>query len=287
MVLSNVKWKLLFATLGGGAMLHLVLAACGQSGSSVAQCQTGNCNNGSSSGGGGLAPSGAILAFGGSAAPDGWLICDGSSVSRTQYASLFAAVGVAHGSGDGATTFNLPDYQGRFLRGVDHGSGRDPNASARTAAHPGGNVGDEVGSIEGDAYSMHTHPVTDPGHKHGIADPGHAHNVSDPGHAHGVSDPGHQHGVSAGQYYTYYNGSTCAGENFGFTNGGGTCFDVSPGTGASGTNISIQGSATHVSIDGAPTGITVSPQVTGISVSASGSAETRPINADVVWIIKT
>jgi hypothetical protein len=269
-MLVQVRPRLVLAMLASAAALHLVLAACGQSSSNTAQCQSGNCNTGSSSGGAGPAPSGAILAFGGSTAPDGWLICDGSTVSRTQYSSLFAAIGVAHGSGDGATTFNLPDYQGRFLRGVDHGAGRDPDAATRTAAHPGGNVGDEVGSLEDDAYASHTHGVTDPGHSHG---------VSDPGHAHGVNDPGHQHGVAAGQYYAYYNGSTCSGENFGFTNGGGTCFDVSPGSGAS---------ATHVTIAGAQTGIAVDSQTTGIGVSASGaSTETRPVNADVVWIIKT
>jgi microcystin-dependent protein len=269
-MLVQVRPRLVLAMLASAALLHLVLAACGQSSSSVGQCQSGNCGSGSSSGGGGLAPSGSIVAFGGSTAPDGWLICDGSAVSRTQYASLFAAIGVAHGSGDGATTFNLPDYQGRFLRGVDHGTGRDPDAATRTAAQQGGNVGDEVGSLEGDAYATHTHGVTDPGHGHG---------VTDPGHSHGVNDPGHQHGVSAGQYYTYYNGSTCAGENFGFTNGGGTCFDVNPGTGAA---------ATHITIAGSGTGVTVDSQVTGISVVASGAAtETRPINADVVWIVKT
>jgi microcystin-dependent protein len=266
----QVRPQLVLAMLASAAALHLVLAACGQSSSNTAQCQSGNCNTGSSSGGAGPAPSGAILAFGGSTAPDGWLICDGSTVSRTQYPSLFAAIGVAHGSGDGATTFNLPDYQGRFLRGVDHGTGRDPDAATRTAANLGGNVGDEVGSLEADAFASHTHGVTDPGHSHG---------VSDPGHAHGVNDPGHQHGVAAGQYYTYYNGSTCSGENFGFTNGGGTCFDVNPGSGAA---------ATHVTIAGSQTGVTVDSQITGVGVSASGaSTETRPVNADVVWIIKT
>jgi microcystin-dependent protein len=69
-------------------------------------------------------------------------------VSRTTYANLFAAIGTAHGSGDGVTTFTLPDYRGRFLRGVDEGAGRDPDAPSRTAPSPGGNSGDAVGSIE-------------------------------------------------------------------------------------------------------------------------------------------
>jgi microcystin-dependent protein len=266
MTMTNVKWKLTLATLGGAAALHLVLAACGQTSSPVAQGQA----SGSSSGGAGLSPSGAIVAFGGPVPPDGWLICDGSAISRTQYASLFGVIGVAHGSGDGVTTFNLPDYQGRFLRGVDHGTGRDPDAATRTAAQAGGNAGDEVGSLEGDAYAKHDHPLTDPGHDHA---------VKDPGHAHGVTDPGHQHGVTAGQYYTYYNGSTCAGANFDLGSGTEACFDVNPGTAAAGTNVSIQGSATGITVAGAQTGITVAPSGT--------TSETRPTNAAVVWIIKT
>src|SRR5580692_10411038 len=133
---SEARLKLALATLAGAAALHLVLAACGQPSSSPAQCQTGNCGGGSAQSGPGLAPSGAVMAFAGASAPEGWLVCDGSAVSRTQYATLFAAIGTAHGSGDGTTTFQLPDYRGRFLRGVDDGQGRDPDAATRTAAAP-------------------------------------------------------------------------------------------------------------------------------------------------------
>ena len=59
------------------------------------------------------APVGMISPFGGSTAPDGWLVCDGSAVSRTDYADLFAVVGTTYGAGDGSTTFNLPDCNGR------------------------------------------------------------------------------------------------------------------------------------------------------------------------------
>lgn len=65
------------------------------------------------SGGGGTVPAGALTMFGGAAAPAGWLLCDGSAVSRTTYADLFTAIGTAYGSGDGATTFNVPDMRGR------------------------------------------------------------------------------------------------------------------------------------------------------------------------------
>lgn len=63
-------------------------------------------------------PIGAIQAFGGASVPYGWLLCDGSAVSRETYADLFAAIGITHGSGDGSTTFNLPDLRGRTLIGV-------------------------------------------------------------------------------------------------------------------------------------------------------------------------
>lgn len=64
------------------------------------------------------APVGVINAFGGTTAPDGWLLCQGQAISRTDYADLFAVIGTAFGSGDGSTTFNLPDLRGEFLRGA-------------------------------------------------------------------------------------------------------------------------------------------------------------------------
>lgn len=60
---------------------------------------------------------GEVKAFAGTLAPEGYLFCQGQTVSRTTYAELFAAIGTAHGQGDGSTTFNLPDYRGQFLRG--------------------------------------------------------------------------------------------------------------------------------------------------------------------------
>jgi len=84
--------------------------------------------------------------------PAGWPYCNGDAVLRTQYASLFAAITIAHGGGDGVTTFNLPDYRGRFLRGVDGAAGNDPDAATRTAAKTGGNVGNTVGSTQGEGF---------------------------------------------------------------------------------------------------------------------------------------
>jgi microcystin-dependent protein len=62
---------------------------------------------------------GFIQAYGGKVAPEGWLMCDGSAVSRTTYADLFAVIGTAYGIGDGSTTFNLPNLGGKVPVGLD------------------------------------------------------------------------------------------------------------------------------------------------------------------------
>lgn len=80
------------------------------------------------------AMAGVIQMFAGSTAPEGWLVCDGSAVSRTTYATLFAAIGTTWGTGDGSTTFNLPDLRGRAPIGSGTGSG----LTARTLGSKGG-----------------------------------------------------------------------------------------------------------------------------------------------------
>ena len=63
-------------------------------------------------------PLGIIIAYGGTTAPTGWLMCDGTAYSRTEYADLFAVIGTAFGSGDGSTTFNVPDLREATTKGV-------------------------------------------------------------------------------------------------------------------------------------------------------------------------
>jgi len=103
-----------------------------------------------------LAPPGALTAWPTETPPTGWLECDGSAISRTTYAGLFAVIGVIYGNGDGSTTFNVPDLRGRFLRGWDHGAGLDPDAASRTNRGDG-TTGDHVGTKQADAYKAHTH----------------------------------------------------------------------------------------------------------------------------------
>ena len=107
-----------------------------------------------------LCPVGSVMAYMGTTAPTGWLLCDGSSVSRTTYAALFTIVGTSSGSGNGSTTFNLPDMRGVFLRGVpgaraDGKGDPDANTTYRTSIS-GGNAGDAVGSYQADMLVNHT-----------------------------------------------------------------------------------------------------------------------------------
>jgi microcystin-dependent protein len=108
-----------------------------------------------------LCPPGTVVAYMGTTAPAGWLLCNGASVSRSTYASLYAVIGNASGSAD-VNSFNVPDFRGRFLRGWDNAIGRDPDRASRTAMATGGNAGDAIGSIQTDAIQSHTHAYNTP-----------------------------------------------------------------------------------------------------------------------------
>ena len=98
--------------------------------------------------------------------PTGYLECDGSAVSRTTYAALFAVIGSLYGTGDGSSTFNLPDLRGEFIRGYDNGRGID-NARPLASTQGGSNL-----SHSHTATSTST--VTDPGHQHDTTVTNHA-----------------------------------------------------------------------------------------------------------------
>lgn len=75
---------------------------------------------------------GAVLMFGGSTVPTGWLNCDGTAVSRTTYAELFAIIGTRYGVGNGTTTFNLPNVSGSVPLGLTSGSPTVPTTATST-----------------------------------------------------------------------------------------------------------------------------------------------------------
>lgn len=108
-------------------------------------------------------PAGVVAGFMDNTAPSGWLEMAGAAISRTTYANLFAVIGVKYGNGNGATTFNLPDFRGRFPRGWDHGAGRDPDAATRTA-RADGVAGDNVGTSQTDELKAHAHIYRPKGH---------------------------------------------------------------------------------------------------------------------------
>ena len=140
-------------------------------------------------------------------APTGYLLCNGQQVSRTTYAALFAIVGTTFGSGDGSTTFNLPNYTNRMPIG---------SGGAYALAATGGSK---------DAIVVaHTHTLSGT-------------TASSGAHTHGISDPGHSHSynntIIGGNIYTDHSGNdTQQGYNY-------------PQTSISGTGISIQSGGAH------------------------------------------
>ncbi len=190
-------------------------------------------------------PPGTILPYGGTNAPPGFLMCDGQDYQRSAYPGLFAAIGTAFGAPDG-NRFNVPDFRGRFLRGQDGGTGRDPDRGTRIAMNSGGNPGDAVGSLQPDAFKSHQH-VVDPPATSTTVSGYHSHQQNVSAHP--------QTGGSAIRFDWNYDGT------------GGQAYSQGIWTHESGNH------SHHFDI---------SP----FNSVASGGNETRPINAYVNFIIK-
>lgn len=97
-------------------------------------------------------PTGAVIISGDDDVPAGWLLCDGTAVSRTTYADLFTVIGTTYGVGDGSTTFTLPDLRGRTPIGEGMGSG----LTNRTL---GQQIGEETHLLTIAEMPAHTHSV--------------------------------------------------------------------------------------------------------------------------------
>ena len=191
-------------------------------------------------------PIGTVMPYAGTTLPSGWLFCDGASISTTDYPELFSVIGFSHGN-PGGGLFRLPDYRGRFLRGVDGTAGIDPDKATRTAMNPGGNTGNNVGSVQG-----------------------HAANVSLSGTTTFASSL-HKHLSTTGEF----SGTQYLNPVFGnAASPGGTVYTFS-GLGGPFTSFGMNGHLTDT------------PDSTAsVSLTGGGGNETRPVNAYVNYIIK-
>jgi microcystin-dependent protein len=112
----------------------------------------------------GAVPAGAVMPFAGASAPAGWLLCFGQNVSRSQYGELFAVLGTTYGSGDGSTTFGLPDLRGRVVAGVDNMGGSAASRLTSTTITGGADAVGEVGG--GQTHTLTTAQI--PSHTHAV-----------------------------------------------------------------------------------------------------------------------
>jgi microcystin-dependent protein len=152
-------------------------------------------------GGGAGIPTGAGIDWFTATPPTGFLIADGSAISRTTFSALFAVLGTLWGAGDGSTTFNLPDTRGRVIVGYAPGG----NSEVASIAASDGTV---AGSRR--VRHAHTNGIT--------ATPSlnASHNITLPNHYHNVGDPGHSHTI----YNNKWEGQGYDGINWPFNPGG-------------------------------------------------------------------
>lgn len=223
-----------------------------------------------------LVPPGTLHDFAGAAAPVGYALCDGSAVGRTDpvYSALFGAIGTIWGTGNGSTTFNLPDMRRR----VTIGSGGAGTGTIGSAT--GSYGGEENHTLSVSELAAHNHGVSDPGHNHTFNDPGHVHGVNDPTHAHGVADPGHAHGYTV----SVTNGGVA-------TNGFGWAQYTTQAANTNGaaTGIGIYGAATGISLNLNGTNAYLSGAYTGIGTQNNGgntAHNTMQPSAVVTKVIK-
>jgi microcystin-dependent protein len=170
-----------------------------------------------------LVPPGCLMPYAAGSAPGGWLLCDGSSYSRTTYSALFDVIGTQYGADDGST-FKVPDLRSRFVIGRDSG-----DSSFNTLGETGGSKTATLTTTELPSHSHTGTTASNGSHTHtGTTD-------SDGTHSHGINDPGHSHSLSPDESVSSGVGSIVANRD----QGTGTL------TGSSFTGILINSAGAH------------------------------------------
>jgi microcystin-dependent protein len=196
---------------------------------------------------------GDVKMFAGATPPTNWLICDGSALSTTTYATLFGVIGYKFG-GAGAT-FNLPNLVQRFPLG----------AGTNPLGQSGGSFNTTIGVAN---LPSHSHAITDVTHNHGINQTAHSH--PDGGHTHGASQDPHSHTV----------GGTSGAAGAGFAAGSGATVATAT-TSIAQPNVAVAAAAANIGAQNA--NITLNPSGTGLSTTQPVGSGT-PLSVVPPWV---
>jgi microcystin-dependent protein len=234
-------------------------------------------------------PPGCIMPFAGTAAPDGWVICNGDIVpngvgpvqgKNYNFSRLWTVLGTTYG----ATPGTLPDLRGYFIRG--YGSSTDPSVGANADGTESGAFGQKVA----DTFQGHKHGIYDPQHNHGITDPTHGHTGaadSAGAHHHNINNPlVNDESVATCGIKEGDSGSTADCGGLSTDSAGAHTHTVTINNNS--TGITINNNSTGVlvqnpTIDSADTGSIAGPSA---SRAPSTSFETKPRNMALLYCIK-
>jgi microcystin-dependent protein len=133
---------------------------------------------------------GMVVDFAGTTAPTGWLLCYGQAISRTTYSVLFSAISTTYGTGDGSTTFNLPDLRGRVVAGQDDMGGSSANRLTGVTSSVNGDTLGGAGGLETWTLALTELPAHDHGGLTGTEGAAHTHTFSVTS---GNANAGHRH----------------------------------------------------------------------------------------------
>lgn len=180
-------------------------------------------------------PEGASIQGYWTTAPSGYLLENGSAVSRTTYAGLFSAIGTTHGAGDGSTTFNVPDSRGRVSVNINSADTEFDTIGEKTGVKE---VTLTVAQMPSHTHAQNSHNHTQDSHTHTVVDPGHNHTQN----SHNHTQNGHNH--SGGYANPYVNDGNFGGPSV--ATQGGTYYGFKLGAGANTTAVNNATTATNI-----------------------------------------